>query len=417
MRQLNKLTASQVDKARFENKPRKLADGGGLYLHIMPSGRFFRVSYRIAGKEKTYTIGEYPQVTLKRARVERDQVKALLARGIDPVAHRRLEKVESAKAQMHTLAHVGDDWITNVYKRKVAGPTFAKNERRYQVHIRPALGKRPVSELTALEILQFLRNFDATPETQSRLKVLLSQILRYAVALGLADRDVTIELRGLTQPVRPTHRPALLDPNEIGAMLRAMEGHKCTPEVWAALNLLPHIFVRNATLRALKWSDINLTDRQIEIVQSKTGEPLIIPLSSHALAIIEWIAPVTRHRSEFVFPGARSAKRPMSDAAIQAALANLGYKDRQSGHGFRAIARTLLVERLEYPVEVVEMQLGHRVADVHGRAYNRTQWLEKRREMMQTWSDYLDILKKGHPKVEANPPKTPEEAGPGRSAR
>ncbi|WP_295718100.1 integrase arm-type DNA-binding domain-containing protein [uncultured Halovibrio sp.] len=395
-RQLNRLTDSALKKAFYETHGNtKLFDGGGLYLHIQQSGRYWRMKYRIGGRERLLSIGVYPQVSLKQARDERDHARQQVSQGVDPVQARR-ERQQSQREKLdNSFQALADEWLVKVHAETVGATTYEKNKRRLERLAYPRLGVRPISEIQAPEVLDVLRRIERQGHVDSahRVKTLVGQVLRYGIARGVAARDVTADLKGALAPIRQKHFAAQTTPDELAPVLNAIDGYRGAPETVIALELLPILLLRPGNIRALEWDQVDIKARRIELAITKNGDPLVVPLSDQALAALQRIESLSRHRSRFVFPGARSTARPMSDNAMGAALRNLGMKDQQTAHGFRAVARTMLVERLGFAVELVEMQLGHRVADTHGRAYNRTQWLNERAHMMQAWADYLDTLR------------------------
>jgi integrase len=237
-------------------------------------------------------------------------------------------------------------------------------------------------------------------ETAHRVKALIGQVMRYAIALGTAERDPTRDLRDALPPSKPKHHPALTNPKDLADLLVSIENYAGDPVTRAALALAPLLLVRPGELRSARWADVDL-DRQEWQVTTKGGVDHLVPLSDQAVTIIQRLHPITG-RSNYILESQRTRGRPISNNTINAALHRLGYKNVATGHGFRATARTLLVERLGFPVEIVEMQLAHQVRDVHGRAYNRTQWLEQRRQMMRAWATYLENLHGEEAKEPAN---------------
>ena len=392
-RETNKLSVKAVDAASYEARAYKMADGGGLTLYVQPTGKYWWFRYRYAGKEKTISFGPYPQTTLKQARQRRDDARKLLTDGVDPSAHRRAAKVARARAADNTFRAVAIEWYEDVHKREVVEAHATRNLRRLEVYAFPLLARRPVGEIEPPEILEVLRRIQRKGhlETAHRIKTVISKVFRYAVSTGRAQRDMTADLKGAIPPAKETHFPAITDPDELGHLLRAIDGYSGQPSTSAALRLSPILMARPGELRAARWDSIDF-DAEEWHVTAKGGTPLMVPLPRQALAILEEMEPISGHR-EYVFPAARGADRPISNNTLNAALKRMDYGGRMTGHGFRATARTLLVERLGHPVEIVEMQLGHRVRDVHGRAYNRTQWLDDRRAMLQAWADYLDELR------------------------
>lgn len=387
------LTDTAIRQAKPAEMPYKKTDEKGLFILIQPTGaKWWRLKYRFGGKEKLLSLGTYPQVTLSQARAIRDQYRVMLAQGIDPGEQRKATK----KAKADTFEAITTEW----YGRHAPtwAPAHAKRvKERLDNHVLPYLGDKPISAITAPMVLEVLRRMESAGklETAHKTKQSIGQVFRYAIATGRAETDPTPSLKGALPPTRPDHFPALLDPIAIGAVLRQFDGYGGYPSVRCGLRLGPMLFCRPGELRQMKWADLDLPAGEWRFTLSKTRQAHIVPLSKQAIAIINEMAPLTGH-GIFVMPSQRSptGERPMSDAAITAAYRALGIEqDVLVAHGWRATARTLLVEQLKFPVDQVEQQLGHQVKDALGRAYNRTTFLEERKAMMQAWSDYLDTLK------------------------
>lgn len=394
-RQTNKLSATAVRNAKPKDKTVKLADGGGLYLEITPTGsKYWRMKYRHAGKEKRLAIGVYPEVSLADARQARDEAKRQLAQCIDPSAAKRLAKQLGHQAAINTFEAVAIEWLEQVHQHEVVPDHYQRNKRRLERDVFPIIGKRPIVEITPPELLGCLRRIETRGhiETAHRIKALCGQVFRYGISTGRVERDPTPDLRGALRPNKAKHYAALTDPKEVAELLIAIDGYGGQPVTIAALKLAPLVFSRPGELRQAKWSDVSLDEATWSFQASKTGQPHIVPLPIQAVEILRDLHGLTG-RTEFVFPGIRSNKRPMSNNTVNAALKTLGFKDKMTGHGFRAMARTILAERLNYPEHYIEQQLAHAVRDSNGRAYNRTTHLEQRREMLQAWADYLDSLR------------------------
>ena len=394
-RQLNKLSANEVKNAKDSGKMRKLADGGGLTLVIKGESKYWWLRYRFAGNEKTLSLGSYPQVSLAAARQARDEAKALLQQNIDPSAHKRQESTQRVSDGENNFRTLCEDWYQQKHSVEVTEAHAVRNWRRLEIYTFPLLAKRPIRSIQPADILQVLDGIvkKGNVETAHRVKTLISLVFRYAVATSRVDSDVTRDLTGYLPNTQVKHQHALVRPDEASLLLKdihAYQGHFATS---AALKFSPLVFTRPGDTRQMRWEHIDFEKAQWELPTTKNGAPLIVPLSTQAITILNEIEPVTKHRSPYVFPNVRDAKRPMSNVAIKAALDRMGYGGRMTAHGFRAMARTLLQEELKYPVHLIEMQLGHRVADMHGRAYNRTEFLDDRRSMMQIWADYLDKLR------------------------
>lgn len=400
-RQTNKLTATAIRNAKPRDKTYRMADGGGLYLEIAPTGsKYWRLKYRFAGKEKRLAIGVYgtseDKVSLVAARAARDEAKRQLAQSIDPSATKRLTKQLGEQAAASTFEAVATEWLEQVHQHDVVPAHYQRNKRRLERDAFPIIGKRPISEITPPELLACLRKIESRGhiETAHRVKTLCGQVFRYGISTGRVERDPTPDLRGALRPSKAKHYPALTAPAEVAELLRAIDGYGGQPTTIAALKLAPMVFTRPGELRQAHWADIDLDEATWSFEASKTGQPLIVPLPHQAVTILRELHGLTG-RTEFVFPGIRSSKRPMSNATIKAALDRMGFKGEMTAHGFRAMARTILAERLNYPEHYIEQQLAHAVKDSNGRAYNRTTHLEQRREMLQSWADYLDALRGG----------------------
>ncbi|MGE3854397.1 MAG: tyrosine-type recombinase/integrase [Planctomycetota bacterium] len=389
------LTDAAVRAAKPTGKTQRLWDTGGLYLEVSPKGgRWWRFKYRVgvkgAKREKRISLGVYPEVSLKQARAERDRQRALLASGVDPSAARQA----GTDGDGHTFGRIATEWL------KVRKPGWAESHAttvhaRLNNDILPYIGKRTMLEVTAPVVLDVIRRVESrgANETARRIKTIIGLICKYAIATGRSASDPTA---ALTQDVlapapKVKHHAAPLDPKDVGRILRALWEYKGSPEVRAALRLGPMVFVRPGELRHAKWSDIDLDGAAWSFPASKTGQPHVVPLSTQAVEIMRDLQPVTGSNvAGWVFPG-RDPAKPMSNTAVLGAMrrSDIG-PDELTGHGWRATARTLLVEELQFLPEVVELQLAHSVRDPLGRAYNRVQWLAERQRMMQAWSDWLD---------------------------
>jgi integrase len=389
------LTETQIKAVKPTQKPYKLFDGGGMYLLVNPDGsRWWRLKYRFAGKERGMSLGVYPTTGLKRAREKREEAKQLLADGIDPSARRQTAKVSQAM----TLELVAREWLA-LQEKKLAVVTLDKARWMLGL-ILPRLGGKPIGALTPPELLAELRKIEAsgTHETATRTKQRVSQVYRYAVATGRAERDITVDLRGALAPVVTENRAALTDPVKVGALLRSIDGYVGQPATHAALKLAPLLFVRPGELRGAEWSEFELEAAdpvwRIPADRMKMRESHLVPLSTQAVAILEALRPLTRS-GRYLFPSLRSRERSMSNNTLNAALRRLGYSgDEMTAHGFRAMASTLLNEQGFAP-DVIELQLAHAERNKVRAAYNRAQRLKERRTLMQQWADYLDALKTG----------------------
>ena len=389
------LSDTAVKTAKPREKPYKLFDDGGLYVEIRPNGaRWWRFRYRYNSKDKLLSLGVYPDVSLRKARDRRDEARRLVADGIDPSAERKAEKSASADS----FKAVSLEW-QDKQKGKWTARTIKRIARDLARDVYPWLGDRPVSELKAADFLAVLRRIEERGATRSAYKVrqFCSLVMRYAISAGRAERDPCGDLKGALTSVRTKHHATMTDPKEVGALLRAIDAYEGYYVTKCALRLSPLLFVRPGELRHAEWSEIDLdaAEWNIPAHKMKMKEAHLVPLSRQAVEILHELQPLTGH-GRYVFPGARTNGKPMSENAILAALRNMGYtKEQMTPHGFRAMARTIMDEVLNVRPELIEHQLAHAVKDPLGRAYNRTKHLPERRKMMQQWADYLDGLKAG----------------------
>lgn len=373
------------------------ADEKGLYLEVKPNGtKRWVFRFRLHEKRCDLALGVYPDVGLAKARQARDEAREHVAAGVDPRDVKRARKESALEANRNSFAAVSQEW----FAAKMAHLSKSSRDRAQRAldsDLLPYLGKRPIAEVTAPEVLRCLRRIESRGalETAHRVKRVAGQVFRFAVATGKADRDPTTDLTGALKPTRKRHLAAITDPVEVGKLMVAIDEYQGTPTVRTALKLSPLLFCRPGELRKLEWQEINWEVRQIELPaeKMKMGEPHIIPLAEQALALLRELEPLTGH-GKYVFPSARGQSRPLSDNGVRTALRSLGYDNNtMTAHGFRAMARTLLDEILGCRVDYIEHQLAHGVKDALGRAYNRTKHLPQRAAMMQKWADYLDDLR------------------------
>lgn len=389
------LTEAQIRASKPRETAYKLPDARGLHLLITPAGgRLWRFRYRYAGRENTLGLGPYPEITLQEARDRREDARRMLKHGVDPSAQRKAAKAAAADRAVNSFEVVAREWFAK--NRDGWAPTHAERVlRRLERDIFPWIGGRAIAELAPPELLAALRRIESRGRIETAHRALSScgQVFRYAVATGRATRDPSGDLRGALPPARGEHFAAITDPVRVRELLMAIDGYQATPIVRGALRLAPLVFVRPGELRHARWANIDLDAAEWRYTASKTDTAHIVPLAVQAVAILRELHPITGSGS-YVFPGARSWSRPMSDNALCAALRSIGIpKEEMSAHGFRAMARTILDEVLNVRPEYIEHQLGHAVRDPNGRAYNRTSFLSERRQMMQTWADYLDGLR------------------------
>lgn len=398
------LTDTAIRNAKPRDKTYTLGDGEGMYLEVMPNGtRFWRMAYRQPnGKKNRLTFGKYPEVSLAEARDKRLAARKQLAQGIDPGRTKREEKQTREKAALNTFEAVARAWLARTAAERAVS-TQEKNTAWLERNIFPAIGALPISTIKPWDVLSALRVIEkrGAIESAHKIKQLCGQVFRFAVASGLADRDMTVDLRGALSAVPEAHYAAITDPKEAAELLRAIDAYNGHAYAVAALKLAPLVFVRPGELRSAEWSemDLNAAEWRIPGSKMKMGQDHIVPLATQAVALLRDLYAMTGH-GKFVFPSVRTSTRCMSENTVNAALRGMGYgKDVMTGHGFRAMARTIMDEVLGERVDLIEHQLAHAVKDPNGRAYNRTAHLPARRLMMQRWADYLDSIKQSDARI------------------
>ncbi len=393
------LTDAKARNAKPGPKQVKHFDGDGLYLLVTPAGgKCWRFKYRFGGKEKLLAFGTYPEISLSDARKRREEARELVANGVDPSNVRKAQKAAKAEGAANSFEVVAWEWLGK-FKSIWSAANTETVTRHLENNVFPWVGKRPIAEITAPELLTVLRRMESrgVHETARRVRTTCEQIFRYAIATGRAERDIAADLRGALTPAKKKHLPAITEPAKVVQLLRAIDGYEGSLIVRSALRLAPLVFVRPGELRKAEWSEIDLDAAEWNIPgeKMKMKQPHLIPLSNQAVEILRELHPLTGG-GRYVFHSTRSVARPMSDMALAAALRRLGYEQGEmTPHGFRAMARTILDEVLQFRPDFIEHQLAHAVRDPNGRAYNRTTHLAERRKMMQTWADYLDGLKTG----------------------
>lgn len=406
--------------------PRKrLNDGAGLYLLLFVKGgsHAWRFDYSFAGKRKTLSLGTYPLTGLSLARKQADDARQLVRDGIDPSEDRQAKRAEAAtQRELAALAEAGIAAPGSF--EAVAREWFAKNEptwaashsekiiRRLERDVFPWIGARPVGDIKPTDILTLLKRVEerGALETTHRIQQNCSQVFRYAVATGVAQSDPSRDLRGALPAWRPEHYPTITDPREVGQLLREIDGHKGGLITKVAMKLTPLLFVRPGELRRAEWSEIDLDAAEWRIPAAKMkGRVMhIVPLAKQAVALLKELRPLTGGRT-FVFPGNRTNGEPMSENTVNAALRRLGYdRTMLTAHGFRGMASTMLHE-CGWPSDVIERQLSHAERNSVKAAYNHAEHLPKRREMMQSWADYLDSLR-AQKRTQATGARTPAGA-------
>jgi integrase len=387
-----RLNDTIVRKTKPDDKPRKLFDGGGLYLLVNPNGsRWWRMKYRFNSVEKMLSFGVHPTISLKLARERREAARRQIAQGLDPAIERNLAKRDRA----NTFEAVAREWWAK--RKKNWSEEYARAVMtRFEQDIFPRIGSRQIRALSAADFLDCLEKMErrGVLETAHKVRGKCSEVMRFAVATRRADRDPIADLKGALPPAKHKHYASITYPDEVGALLRAISGYQGKSRVvQAALRLLSLVFVRSSELRYAAWPEFDL-DRavwKIPAERMKMAQPHIVPLSHQALAILRELRPYTGPDG-LVFPGLRSAARPISENTINAALRRLGYtEDEMTGHGFRSMASTLLNE-LGWNRDAIERQLAHCDENEVRAAYNYAEYLPERRKMMQAWADYLDKL-------------------------
>ena len=389
------LTAESIKRAKAKNKPYKLHDEKSLYLLInTKGGKYWRMKYRFADKENTFAIGVYPQISLKAARLIRDESRTLLAKGIDLNQDRKEQKSRAKAAKANAFKVVSLDWHGKQAQRWK--PVTVKKKLWFiERFLLPTLGTRPINDIKPADILELLSKIESkgTLENVRRTKQIASAIFRYGVASGICDNDPTRDIGDALIPKKTKHHAAIIDPKGVGQLIYRIGVFTGTPEVHGLLKMSYLTLQRPGEVRQMRWSEVNLEEKQWELHQDQKQEiPQIIPLSKQAMEVINALQPLTSH-SPYVFLSPMGRQKPLSHGAVKNGLRRMGYGGHEmTAHGFRALGRTLLDEALESEPHLIEQQLSHVVRDPLGRAYNRTKHVPQRRTMMQNWADYLDAL-------------------------
>ena len=392
------LNDMRIRTAKPQEKPYKISDIDGLYLLVTErGGKYFRLKYRIGGKEKLLALGTYPEISLADARTQRDEARKKIAHGIDPGAVRKAQK-QAVTEETETFEVIAREWhmkFTSTWTSGHAATIMSRLER----DLFPWIGKCPIAGIKAPELLTVLHRVESRGALESahRIRTIAGQVFRYAVSTGRAERDPSGDLKGALPQPGEKHHAAITDPKEVAPLLRTIDGYQGHFVVKCALMLAPMFFVRPGELRNAEWAEVDLEEAvwNIPAHKMKMKQSHIVPLCKQAVKILTELKELTG-ASRYVFPSGRSFARPMSNNAILAALRRMGYdKDTMTGHGFRAMARTILDEVLQVRPDFIEHQLAHAVRDPNGRAYNRTAHIVERRKMMQKWANYLDELKTG----------------------
>jgi len=406
------LTDTACKNAKAREKPYKLPDERGLVLLVSANGaKWWRLRFKIQGREQMLSLGVYPDVSLKDARERRDQARKLIAAGINPAEQRKADKIERLESNANSFEAISREWMAAQAGMWTPGHV-ERVQRDFEKDLFPWLGSRPIAEIEPEELLRTLRRVESRDAlvTAKRLRQCCSAVFRFAVASGRAKQDPAAPLKGALRNARAEHHATITDPVAIGGLLRAMAAYKGTPVARAALRLAPLVFVRTGELRNAQWPEIDLEAKEwrIPAERMKMRAPHIVPLSAQAVAILKELQPLTGrpmalkpNAPHYVFPSERTRERPISDGTILAALRRMGYEAGQmTGHGFRSMASTLLNEQ-GWNRDAIERQLAHAERDKVRAAYNYAEFLPERRRMMQAWADYLDSLARGESKVVA----------------
>lgn len=388
-----------------EKKQARFADSGGMYLQVSPAGskRWF-LKYRVEGSEKQLALGSYPDVTLTKARKARDAAKTQKAEGIDPIHARQVEKLKASVGSGDTFTAAANDWLERG-KPNWSATHYVRELRNVTKDLTPYLGKRAIASIKPIELLAVIQKVEQRGALDVAHRVLITAhgVWCHAVATGRAERDITPDIKKALKPHIRENLPAITDPVQLGALLRASDAYAGGPIVRAALKLAPLLFQRPGNLRTMRWADLDMAaglwaipsaDMKRTKAEKINGSPHVVPLPRQALALLQDLQNLTGGR-EYVFPGLRDWRVPMSEAAVSAALHAMGYKDKHTWHGYRATGRTILRQVLKYPTDVIEAQLAHVGQITHGGAYDRTTHLDERAGMLQVWADYLDKLRQG----------------------
>jgi len=400
------LTAKTAENLKWEGKDYKRFDTEGLFLHVKKNGKYWRMKYTFNKKEKLLSFGSLDNVSLSSARIMKSKARELLSQGIDPSIHKQIAKEANIEAYSNTFELIAREWWQEEHSKNVSEDHSIKNLRRLELHIFPFIGNLPISEIGPNDLLRCLQKVanQGHIETAHRIKTICSNICRYAIASERIKFDFTYPLKGRLPATVTKHHAAIIEPKRFTYLLKSIDVYTGEATTIAALKLAPLVFVRPVDLRKAKWEDIHFETQTWEFTKSKVKKrdkniifennlKHLVPLSKQAIEILKNLHLVTGKMS-YVFPSSRSKNKPMSNNTIRAALSNLGISNEEmTGHGFRASARTMLEEVLEYDSKYIEMQLAHTVKDSNGTAYNRTKFIKERTEMMQHWADYLDELR------------------------
>jgi integrase len=410
------LTDTFARQVKHKGKPagEKYTDGHGMYLLVTVSGRYWRMDYRHGGKRKTLALGTYPEVSLAKARQKRDKARELLAEGIDPSAAKRAAKTAGAVAAANTFEALAREFHA-LHSEGWSERYGARWIERMEKDLFPHVGRLPIAAINAPILLDALRRVEkrGASETAHTLRQTAGQVFRYGIQTGRCERNPVADLHGALKPVVVKHMSAVLEPAKAGELLRAIDTYGGQPITRAALQLSALLFQRPGNVRQMEWSWLDMDGAMLTIPaaamkrrlhQKLNGRPHFVPLAPQSVEILRELQPLTGH-GRYVFPSLRTGERPMSDNTVNAALRRLGFaSEEMSAHGFRAMARTLIVENIAgIAPDVIEAQLAHGKSGPLGAAYDRAEFMQQRRQLMNTWADYLDRLRKGAKVIELRP--------------
>lgn len=397
----NKLDAKTVKNLAVDpNQDKKYSDGGGLYLLVKKNGaKYWRLNYRhpVTKKQNTLALGTYEQLSLQQARIKREEAKMVLANGIDPAEQRNNKKREQVESLENTFSKFAAEWLE---LRKLENKVDSETIRKLDKDILPFIGKLPVSVLTTEQLERDVTNAlveRGALESARRVKSIINMVLKLPLKRRIITYNPAPDIT-LPQPIKGNHN-AITSENELAELLQKLwriskDYPRTRIRTELAIKLSAYIYQRPNEIRGLKWESVDFENRCLSFAASKTNQDHIVPLSRQAFDILKELEEM-RTTSEYVFPSVKTSKECMSDGTLIQLLKRIGFNGRHTAHGFRATARTLLDEEIEYRTDIVEHQLAHRVRDPNGTAYNRTKFLRRRREMMQLWADYLDTLRQG----------------------
>ena len=402
------LTDTFIKNLKWAGAPagEKHTDGQGLYLLVKATGKYWRMNYRFAGKQKTLAIGVYPAVTLAKARQRRDKARELLADGIDPSKAKQVEKQAQVFAAANTFELVAREFL--VAKTEAWTPMYAaKWLRGMTKDLFPYIGSLPLASITAPMLLEALRKCEkrGAIESAHTLRQTAGQVFRYGIQTGRCVSSPAADLQGALKPVNTKHLAAILEPVKVGELMRSIASYTGQPMTRVALVLSALLFQRPGNIRQMEWAWVNFDNAMLTIPsqdmkrrkhQKINGRPHFVPLAPQALTALKEMRPLSGH-GRYVFPSLLTGERPMSDNTVNSALRRMGYTNSEmTAHGFRATARTLMIERLPgVSADVIEAQLAHGKSGPLGSAYDRAEFMEQRRKMMVEWADYLDKLRVG----------------------